>query len=332
MIVPASGNDRPVLITGATGFAGGYLAEALLATEGDRIVGLARRAQWPEAWRHLTDRVDLRACDLCDSGHVEALLREVNPGRIFHLAGYAQVGRSFHEPEEAWQGNLTATRALLQACDRWGGRPRVLWVGSGLVYGSGQAPVRGFHEECLLLPDTPYAASKAAADLVAYQCARHPGLVVVRARPFNHIGPRQQPGFALTDFARQLVEIERGDRPPVLETGNLRPLRDLTDVRDTVAAYLLLMERGRSGEAYNIGRGESVAMSTLLERLVALSGRQVEVRQRADLVRSHEPEVLRVDATKLRRETGWAPRFTLDQTLSDTLAYWRGRVAQEGRS
>jgi GDP-4-dehydro-6-deoxy-D-mannose reductase len=320
---------RVTLVTGATGFAGGHLAEALLATGQDTVVGLARRAAWPAPWAHLAGRVDLHECDLCDAAAVEAVLREVRPERIYHLAGYASTGRSFREPEAAWAGNLTATRCLYEAAARWGSRPRILFVGSGLVYGSADGSGAAQDERCLLLPDSPYAASKAAADLASYQVTCYPGLDVVRARPFNHIGPRQQPGFAIADFARQLVAVEAGRRMPILETGNLSPQRDLTDVRDIVAAYLLLMERGRTGEAYNIGRGQSVSIAEVLERLVALSGQAVQVRQRADLVRSTELAVLRVDASKVRHETGWAPRFTLEQTLADTLDYWRQQAARE---
>ncbi len=324
MGTPATGSRRRVLVTGATGFAGAYLAEALLASGDCEVAGLGRRPRWPAACAHLEGRVALHPCDLCDGAAVEAVLRQVRPERIFHLAGYAPVGRSFHEADAAWAGNLAATRSLYDAVVRWGGRPRILFVGSGLIYGAGAAG-QVQDESCLLRPDSPYAASKAAADLVSYQYACHPGLDVVRARPFNHIGPRQDPEFAVASFARQLVAVERGRQPPVLETGNLGPQRDLTDVRDTVAAYLLLMEHGRTGEAYNVGRGESLAMGEVLERLIALSGQAVEVRQRADLVRSHDLAVVRVDAGKLRRETGWRPRHSLDETLADTLAWWRGQ-------
>jgi GDP-4-dehydro-6-deoxy-D-mannose reductase len=322
---------RVALVTGVTGFAGGHLAEALLAAGRDRVVGLARRAVWPAPWAHLAGRVELRECDLGDGAAVEATLREVRPERIYHLAGYASTGRSFREPEAAWAGNLAATRCLYEAVARWGARPRILFVGSGLIYGSAEPPGASQDERCLLRPDSPYAASKAAADLASYQYTCHPGLDVVRARPFNHIGPRQQPGFAIADFARQLVDVEAGRRMPILETGNLSPQRDLTDVRDVVAAYVLLMEHGRTGEAYNIGRGQSVSIGAVLERLIALTGRAVQVRQRADLVRSTELAVVRVDAAKLRRETGWAPRFSLEQTLADTLDYWRTQAALEER-
>src|SRR5262249_1069080 len=154
------------------------------------------------------------------------------------------------------------------------------------------------HEGCPLRPTSPYAASKAAADLLGYQVWRGNGLEVIRARPFNHIGPRQSPQFAVAHFARQLVEVERGRRPPVLETGDLSPQRDLTDVRDTVAAYVLLMERGRPGEAYNVGSGRTWAMQIVLDRLVALSGLTVEVRRRADLVRPAELAAPCADTTK----------------------------------
>jgi GDP-4-dehydro-6-deoxy-D-mannose reductase len=309
-----------ILLTGVTGFAGGHLAEALLARGGAELVGLARARQWPGPLRHLAGRVALRACDLCDGAALEAVLREVEPRRIFHLAGYARPGRSYDEPDEAWAGNLSATRALYDAVARWGGRPRVLFVGSGLVYGD--SPGRPPDEDAPLRPDSPYAASKAAADLLSYQYTRHPGLEVVRARPFNHVGPRQSPEYAVAHFARQLAETERGRRPAVVETGDLRPERDFTDVRDTAAAYLLLMEHGRAGEAYNVASGHSVAVREVLERLRALARVEVEVRSRGGPAGS---SVVRADASKLRRETGWAPRFALDQTLADTLAYWRGQ-------
>jgi GDP-4-dehydro-6-deoxy-D-mannose reductase len=322
--------DRPRnLVTGITGFAGCFLAEALLE-RGESVLGLSRRAAWPDCWAHLGDRVELFACDLCDGPAVESILRRVRPTRIYHLAGYAQVGASFREPEAAWAGNLTATRQLCEAVVRWGGTPRILYAGSGLVYGPGREAGKPRDEQMPLLPDTPYAASKAAADLACYQYTCSPGLAIVRARPFNHIGPYQSDQFAIPNFARQLVAIERGECPPVLQTGNLSPQRDLTDVRDTVDAYLLLADKGRCGEVYNIGSGQSYSMQFVLERLLALTGLKVELRQRTDLLRPSEPAVVRVNAGKLRRETGWTPRFSLDQTLADTLEAWRRQAGARG--
>jgi GDP-4-dehydro-6-deoxy-D-mannose reductase len=309
------------LVTGVTGFAGCYLADAL-AARGEAVYGLSRRGIWPHAWRALAPRVELYECDLCDGPAVEGVLRRVLPTRVYHLAGYAQVGASFREPEAAWSGNLTATRVLFEAIVRVGLWPRVLFVGSGLVYG-GQDWELPRHELMPLLPDTPYAASKAAADLACYQYTCAPGLDVVRARPFNHTGPHQPAQFAIPNFARQLIAIERGECEPVMETGNLSSERDLTDVRDTVSAYVLLMERGRKGEAYNIASGSSCTMQTVLSRMLSLTGLRVELRRKDDLLRPSEPDVIRVDVEKLRRETGWVPRYSLDQTLADTLEAWR---------
>jgi GDP-4-dehydro-6-deoxy-D-mannose reductase len=178
-------------------------------------------------------------------------------------------------------------------------------------------------EDSELRPESPYAASKAAADLTAYQYTRSAGLAIVRARPFNHIGPRQSAQFAAANFARQVAAIERGEQPPVLETGNLSPLRDLTDVRDVARAYLLLMEKGRVGEAYNIGTGELRSMQAVLDLILARARVPIEVRRVSNLVRRLETKAARADAGRLRRETGWSPTYSLDQTLSDVLSYWR---------
>jgi GDP-4-dehydro-6-deoxy-D-mannose reductase len=310
------------LVTGVTGFAGCFLAGALLE-RGERVVGLSRRGAWPAAWRHLADKVELHAVDLCDAAAVEALLRRIEPTRIYHLAGYARVGGSFREPRAAWDGNLTSTLRLCEALAAWGGPARLLYVGSGLVYGQACDSDQPVSEESLLRPDTPYAASKAAADLACFQYTCAPGLDIVRARPFNHIGPHQSPEFAIANFARQVAAIERGELPPLLETGNLDSRRDLTDVRDVIDAYMLLMEHGRKGEAYNIAAGRSLPMRAVLDELLRLAGLKVEVRRRADLLRPAEPGTVRVDTGKLRRETGWAPRHSLEETLRDVLQAWR---------
>jgi GDP-4-dehydro-6-deoxy-D-mannose reductase len=312
-----------ILLTGAAGFAGGHLVEALLARPEIELMGLSRHGEWPVQWRHLAGRVVLRACDLTGSLAIAAVLAEWQPQCIYHLAGYAHVGRSFREPDVAWSENLEGTRRLLEAVERWGGRPRILLVGSGLVYGEPATPDQGCHEGCLLRPDSPYAASKAAADLLGYQFWRCSGLEIIRARPFNHVGPGQSSEFAIAHFVRQIVEIDRGKRPPLLETGDLSTRRDLTDVRDIVRGYVLLMERGRPGDVYNLGSGQASSMAEILDRLLTLAGVCCEVRCRPELLREVETPVLRADAAKMRRELDWSPQIPLEQTLADVLAYWR---------
>ena len=312
-----------ILVTGITGFAGTHLAEALLARDGVELFGTSRDAGFPAACAHLQGKAAFRACDLCDGEEIAAIVREVQPEQVYHLAGYAFSGQSFQEPEAAWAGNLLATRRLYDAIASWGGRPRILFVGSGLIYGDVGRAEQGPDENAPLRPTSPYASSKAAADLVSYQYSIAPGLDVVRVRPFNHIGPRQSPQFAVAHFAKQIAAIERGDQPPLLETGDLRPRRDLTDVRDMAHAYILLMERGRSGEAYNAGTGSAYSMQEILDRLLSLARLKIEARQRAGLMRAAETHVLRANATRLKSEIGWQPQFTLEQTLLDILNYWR---------
>ncbi len=319
-----------ILVTGITGFAGGHLAEALLAGSDAEITGVSRDPEWPAPLRHLAGRIALRSGDLASGAVCRSLIEDVRPEEVFHLAGYAHAGESQRDPDAAWDGNLTATRRLYDALAAAAPRARVLYVGSGLVYGDPPGEQEAQDEQCPFRPVSPYASSKAAADLTSYQYTRSAGLAIIRARPFNHIGPRQSPQYAVAHFARQIAAIEQGRQPPVLETGNLAARRDLTDVRDVVAAYLLLMERGRSGEAYNIGSGATHSMQAILERLLSLSGARIEVHQKASLMRASEASVVRADASKLRHETGWQPRFSLDDTLAETLAYWRQALLAEG--
>jgi GDP-4-dehydro-6-deoxy-D-mannose reductase len=318
-----------VLVTGVSGFAGGHLAEALLEQGGVEVFGTSRRGHWPRELWPLTGRVALRRCDLGDGPGMEAILREVQPEQIYHLAGYSDAGRSFREVEEAWAGNLTGTRCLYDAILRWGGRPRVLYVGSGIVYGDLEDAARAHDELAPLRPSSPYAASKAAADLVSYQYSRGAGLDIVRVRPFNHIGPRQSPQYAVAHFAQQVAAIACGKRTPLLETGSLEPRRDLTDVRDMVRAYILVMARGRTGDVYNIGTGQTHSMREVLERLVALVHVEIEVKLRPGLIRANDTRMIRADASRIRNEIGWRPLWTLEQTLTDTLEYWRQGLALE---
>ncbi len=311
-----------VLITGVTGFAGGHLAEAL-DRPGLELFGVNRSGTWPVNLAALASRVRLFGCDLGDVERTRCVLRDVRPDQIYHLAGYASAGDSFRDADAAWEGNVTATRRLYQAVGRWGGRPRILYVGSGLVYEQADSLDHAHNEDCPLRPVSPYAASKAAADLLSYQCQRADGLDIVRARPFNHAGPRQSPQFAVAHFAQQIARAERGAGDRVLETGDLSPLRDLTDVRDTVRAYAVLMEHGRSGEVYNVATGRAVAMQEVVDRLAALARVPVTTRRRAELNRPADVPVVRGSAERLRRETGWVPGYSLERTLADTLDFWR---------
>jgi len=313
-----------LLITGITGFVGGHLTEALQTEGGHTVAGVSRQAAWGPTWTHLDGAAALHAADLLDGAAVERLLSDFRPDWVFHLAGYANPGKSFREPDQCWTDNLTATRSLYDAVARSEVRPRILFVSTGLVYGDPEGPDQAFDESAVLRPASPYAASKAATDLLSYQYTRSPGLDVVRVRLFNQIGPRQPADYAVANFARQIAAAEVGRQPPVIETGDLSAQRDVTDVRDMVAAFRLLIEHGATGEVYNAGRGRTWRIGELLDRLVGMARVPVEVRQKVEPSRKGDTAVTRADPRKLARATGWSPRYELDQTLADVLEYWRG--------
>jgi GDP-4-dehydro-6-deoxy-D-mannose reductase len=307
------------LITGATGFVGRHLVAALRAA-GHECVGLARDSGDSEFPVH--------SIDLSDTVAAEAVLRSVGPDWVFHLAGYADNGRSYREPGAAWAGNLTVTQSLYDAVSRSQLHARILYVSTGLVYGDAGPCEHVCTEEMPLKPASPYAASKAAADLLSYQQTRSPGLDIVRVRPFNQIGPGQSADYAAANFGGQVVAVERGTATAVEVRGDLSGRRDLTDVRDMVKAYIRLMEVGRTGEVYNAGSGRTYRMQDILDRLVALAGVPVTVEERMDVSRKVDTAVSRADIRKLREATGWEPAISLDQTLKDILDDWRRRTPQ----
>lgn len=311
-----------VLITGATGFVGGWLTERLLAEPGWEVMGFSRSGRWPSALRHLAG-APLAGGDCADSEAVRQAASSFLPQAVVHLAGMTSPGRSFQDPAAAWRDNLDGSRGLIEGISRAGIRPLVLHAGSGLVYAP-PPPGEGLSETSPLGPASPYAASKLAAEAATAELAREGGIPVILARPFNHIGPRQGTQFAIGSFAAQVAAIARSGRPGVIETGNLAPRRDLSDVRDIVNAYYLLIRRGLPGGPYNIGSGTSVSMSHVLDRLIALAGVEVEVRTRPDLLRPGDPADFRADCSRLAAETGWKPAIALDTTLADILASLSG--------
>jgi GDP-4-dehydro-6-deoxy-D-mannose reductase len=315
-----------ILITGITGFVGGHLVEHLTTAGGHALYGMSRHGAWPAALAHLAPHAKLLAADLLDGAAAERAVRDVRPEWVVHLAGYANTGGSFRDPDRAWTDNLTATRALYEAVSRSGLRPRLLFVSTGLIYGEPDRPDGACDEFTTLKPASPYAASKAAADLVSYQYARSHGLDIIRVRLFNQIGPRQSADFAVPNFARQIAAAEAGKLPPVVETGDLSARRDITDVRDIVAAFPLLLEKGTSGEAYNAARGDSYRIQDLLDRLVSMARVPITVNQKIEPGRKADTSVTRADVGKLRAATGWQPRLPLDRSLADVLDHWRAMV------
>ncbi len=304
------------LITGISGFVAPHLADAL-RDAGHECEGLAHDSGQADIPVHTADLTDVPA--------TEEVLRAVRPEWVFHLAGYASPRAAKENPADAWAGNVTATLALYQAIQQSTGRPRILYVSTGLVYGDAAPGNAAFTEDSPLRPNDPYTASKAAADVLSRFQSACLGLDVVIVRPLNQIGPRQPDKYAVPTFARQVVEAERKSRQRIEPSGNLNAYRDLTDVRDMVRAYILLMELGRPGEAYNAGSGRTYQMRDVLDRLMVRAGVSVPVEEVVDASQTADNAVSRVDTQKLREATGWQPAISLDQTLADMLADWRGR-------
>lgn len=294
------------LVTGAHGFVGRHLL-AHLEDEGDEVIGI--------------DRDDL---DITRGEDVTSFFARVRPEAVYHLAGDSDVGSSWKHPIDTFRANAEGTLNVLMACVD-AGVDRVLSVSSADIYGRVTEEELPLREDAPLRPVSPYAASKVASDYLALQCYLGHGLAVLRARPFNHIGPGQRDSFVAPALAQRIARNEL-DGLDTLSVGNLAPRRDFTDVRDVVRAYRMLVLRGTPGEAYNVCRGEDIAVRDLAVRLVGLARKPMRLVPDPALQRPVDIPVLRGDCTKLRAATGWTPEIPLEQTLEDLLDEWRLRV------
>ncbi len=315
-----------ILITGITGFVGSHLAEYALARGGVEVFGTVRWRSRMENIEDVLADVELVDCDLRDSTAVRKCLKEVKPDYIFHLAAQSFVPTSWTAPEETLSTNILSELNLLEAMRESGREIRIQVAGSSEEYGlvfEEETPIK---ETNPLRPLSPYAVSKVAQDMLAYQYHRSYGLFTVRTRAFNHEGPRRGHVFVTSNFARQIAWIEKGRKEPVIEVGNLSARRDFTDVRDVVRAYWLALEKGEPGEVYNIGSGKAVTIEQMLDMLLGMTAVEIEVRPVPERMRPSDVELLLADAGKFSALTGWKPEIPLEKTLADTLDYWRAHT------
>jgi GDP-4-dehydro-6-deoxy-D-mannose reductase len=303
---------RRVLITGASGFAGGHLAAACAAA-GDEVVELTRSRD-----------AGAVVADLVDAGATRAAVAAAAPDVVYHLAALAHVGRSWSDPATTLVHNQAINVNVLEAVRAEAPGAVVVAVSSGEVYGPPESlPV---DETAPLRPQNPYAVSKAGGDLLAGFYADAHELRVVRPRAFNHAGPGQQPIYAIASFTRQVAAgLEAGEEPIRLVTGNPDSRRDFTDVRDVVRAYRLLAEAGEPG-VFNVCSGRSHSPRDILAALTAATGVAIDHVVDSGLVRAHDVMEVRGSAERLRAATGWKPLIPLEQTLAETVAWWRGEI------
>jgi GDP-4-dehydro-6-deoxy-D-mannose reductase len=283
------------LVTGGSGFVGSWLRPHL-EEMGDDVVS-------PGEGLDVTDRVS-----------VERALTEACPHAVYHLAGLAHVGDSWEQPDAFFETNALGTLHVLDAARHCRPVPRLLLVSSAEVYGAVQPDELPVSEDAPMRPVSPYAASKAAAEMVGLQAHLGWGLPVIRVRPFNHLGPGQSPTFAVPALAGRILEALRKGTG-VLRTGNLSARRDFTDVRDVVRAYRLLVEHGEPGAVYNVCSGKDVSIESVVDALMAIAGSGLRVEVDPDLTRPVDVPVLRGDPSRLETATGWAPAVPLEQSL-----------------
>jgi GDP-4-dehydro-6-deoxy-D-mannose reductase len=281
----------PVLITGGQGFVAGHLA------------------------RELGEAAVISDVDVTDADAFGGVVRETAAGAVVHLAALSQVSQSWADPIGVWTVNAVGTVTVLEAVRRERPRARVLVVSTGEVYG--RATVVPTPEDAAVDPVSPYAASKAAAELAATQAAAA-GLDVVIARAFQHEGPGRDDRFAIGSWTLQLAELEL-EGGGTLKVGNLAAERDISDVRDVCRAYRLLLDPAVPGGIYNVASGRTVTLERVLRELVALVDAPIQVERDPARMRPVDLPVVSGDASKLRRVTGWEPLIPLEQTLRDTL-------------
>lgn len=315
------------LVTGAAGFVGRYLSRSLLG-RGMEVFA----TDIPQLSAQVEAGAMFRACDIRDIRQVRALFQEVRPEQVYHLAGLVKnsLKNSLDDFEAVHQVNFWGTCNVLEAVRCITPSAKVLLVSSGHAYAPAAAHELPITESHPFGPKSPYALSKASADLLGFYYYTSAELHVMRARPFNHTGPGQPPAYVCSDFARQIAAIELGLKAPEMKVGNVQSRRDFSDVRDVVHAYELLMEKGRPGEAYNVGAGAAVSVEEILEILRGLCTRPVTVITETGRLRPGEVSVMYGSILKVRSETGWSPQIPLERTLADLLEYWRERLRSEG--
>jgi GDP-4-dehydro-6-deoxy-D-mannose reductase len=314
--------NRPVLVTGAAGFVGTHLLDVLCVRDSP-VIGWRRPSVPHPNPSPLATWLDV---ELLDRSAVARALADARPSAVYHLAGAAHVAQSWANTRETYEANVLATHNLFEALRALEMKPRVLVTGSATIYRSQPRPLI---EDDELLPGSPYATSKLAQEMLARRAWEEDQLPTIIARSFNHVGPGQDPSYVASSIARQIALIEAEQAPPILSMGNLEPRRDMTDVRDTVRAYVVMMDRARPGVVYNVSSGHAVTIGELAPTFIARARRPVSIVQDPARFRPNDQPLLVGDHTRLTTDTGWRPEIPFEETVDDLLEYWR---AQIGRS
>lgn len=309
------------LIIGGAGFVGAYLIRHLKDDLGQDVIVTKMPQEQIE-----TEGIEVLDLNILEKDSIVTLLREVHPDYIFHLAAQSSVSVSWKNPQLTIDVNVKGGVNLLEALRELDYKPRVLLIGSGEEYGHilpGETPIL---EGNVSRPGNIYAATKACQNMLGKIYADAYGLQVIMVRAFNHIGPNQAPLFVVADFCKQVAEIEAGKKEPVMRVGNLSAKRDFTDVRDVVRAYAMLVQNGEAGETYNIGSGHAIAIEDILEMILSNSKANIQVEVDSTKLRPVDIPIIEANTAKVQAATGWKPEIALEQTICETLDYWRAEV------
>jgi GDP-4-dehydro-6-deoxy-D-mannose reductase len=309
--------SRPTLVTGAAGFAGSHLLD-LLGRQGVRVVAWHRPGRRPSSG---AAQVRWQAVDMLDRAAVREAIQGDPPRHVYHCAGAAHVGQAWASTTATLATNVRGTHHLIEALREAAPDARVLNPSSAFVYAPSTQPLAEDHP---LIPASPYGLSKVAQELIGE--GNPDGPQVHLARPFNHFGPRQHPSFATASFARTIATIEAGRSRPEIPVGNLEPLRDLTDVRDTVRAFMLILDHGRPGRPYKVCSGRFIKIGDVLDLLLQRARVPIRVVTDPARYRPNDLPVVQGNSNRLREELGWTPDIPIERTIDDLLEFWRGQL------
>lgn len=315
-----------ILITGISGFAGSHLAEYFLDEGKHEVYGTIKWRSDRQNIIGIQDKIQLYECDIKDAFSVTTIIEQIKPDQIFHLAAQSYVLFSWRAPQETLTTNIIGEVNLFEAVRAAKLDPYIHIAGSSEEYGMVYPDELPIKETNPLRPLSPYGVSKVTQDFLGYQYFKSYGLKIVRTRAFNHTGPRRGAVFATSNFAKQIIEIEKGKRKPVIQVGNLEAVRDFLDVRDVAKAYAFSLSKGEPGEVYNISSGVGVKIKDMLDKLIALSKVNLKIETDPSRMRPSDVELLIGSAEKFKKATGWKPAIPFDQTLTDLLEYWRQRI------
>lgn len=314
-----------VLITGITGFAGSHLADYCLARGDVELYGILRWRSRTENIEHIRENISLIECDLRDATSTRDVIEDIKPDYIFHLAAQSFVPTSWKAPAESLVTNVIGQLNIFEAVRKINLDCRIQLACSSEEYGFVNESELPIKEENPLRPLSPYGVSKVGQDLLGYQYYMSYKMDIVRTRGFNHTGPRRAPVFVCSDFAKQIADIEKGRREPVMYVGNLDAKRDFTDVRDMVRAYFLALEKGKGGQVYNICSERSWSIKEVLDLLLGMTDAKISIRKDEARMRPSDVPVLQGDCSRFRKDTGWEPTIPFEQTLKDILDFWRAK-------